>query len=322
MYALNPEGEIVHNHVEEIKEYLDRKLFSEGSLDESVSIRMVGYHERFLRAMVTHYRAAHSRGDWFGSHFKQDGNLILSDDVLERDARLPSSLWVLFVDDSDNLLGTTKLMLQSGNRVLIDETQVDPNRGRGKGIMPRYFRKVVPILEAGGLHYWTEFVLTRESRVLRKSLIDELRMVVTGLRPVCYERPSGLSPQSVLTAHGPHSYVRKALEMLRNQEPLLAGFFSLLGYVPGSQESGILTPRMVPNSASYTEVIHKVTDSVGIRSALDVGMIPVGIDPLLEQVTLAEFPRCYPLALKFVMEENSDAARRLVEYMLRITEGG
>lgn len=273
---------------------------------------------RHAQEMAQLYTEAFHRGDWAAAEFKPYGKLMLTAESFEIDANFPSNLWVMFTDEGERLLGATKLVVDPLAGTLIDETQIDPRLGRGRHIMPSYFRRIIPILNSLGLPYWTEFMLTPGSRVLRKCLISELGMVVTGLRPACYSSEQMTVPRSVLVAHGPAASVDSS--MCASRYRAAAVFQPLLDVIARGIESDYtLWPSRATSSDQYQEVEVPEADYKLACRYLQEGYLPVALDPVSRTYTLAQFPRTRGVCaeLSFLHEEGIDEATRLLNYLTK-----
>jgi hypothetical protein len=193
--------------------------------------------------------------------------------------------FVVFTDTANNILGSTALYYDDIRGFLIDETQIDPIRGRRLGIMTHYFRRVVPILDSIG-SYWTEFLLTSESRVLRRVLISELGMKITGLRPAAYISIDGKIRRSVLVAHGGGQRVQRLLHegWFSNPEfhPLNAILDNL--HVP---ESDLQLQNPTGADCSPQEISVSCFDLPRIATLRRRGFVPVAVDPNPKEVIMS-----------------------------------
>jgi hypothetical protein len=262
------------------------------------------------------YTEAFHRGDWAGAEFNPFGALTLNAHSFETDANSASNVWVMFIDEKETLLGATKLVVHPYAGTLIDETQIDPVCGRGRRVMPSYFRRIVPIFNSLGLPYWTEFMLTPGSRVLRNCLISELGMVVTGLRPACYSSEKMTPPRSVLIAYGPGPRIQASVSDSRHRAA--AVFQPLLDVVGrGIEPDGVPWASRLGRSDVYQEVTVRESDYQLARKYVEKGYVPVAVDPISSTYTMARLPSGESLyaELAFLRDEGIEAATRMVDYI-------
>lgn len=294
-----------------LTEYIKARPALQGSNDVLMSTELAEFdlHMRKL------YEGAYARGDWMASEFAPVGDLHLAPGVFADDGRAEQNLWIVFHDSKRRLIGATKLVVDTMKGVLIDETQLDPVLGRGKGVMTNYFRTIVPIFEALQLRFRTEFVLTPESKVLRETLLAEQEMVVTGLRPGAYYSRNTVHARTALVAYGPAKDVRNSLQ--RAQCSATAVFQPLLDAVCRSALSVPKVPTVVEVDRGYEEVQVRTSDHELATTFAMKGFVPVSFDPFTDAFTFARVPTDLDVyqRLSFLSNESSTVARQLVDYV-------
>lgn len=307
--------------VETIRSSLEQYFAAHPELDGSPGVRMSTDVVKFEPSMLKLYELAFSRGDWLGTEFSPTGQLTLTPGIFANDARALSNLWVIFHDEKGRVLGATKLEINPVSGTLIDETQLDPIHGRGKGIMTNYFHSVVPIFEALKLRFRTEFVLTPESKVLRETLIGELGMKPTGIRPSCYVSQHASDARSALVAYGPGPSVDAALE--RCMRGAASVFQPLLDVIGRGHQPGLTAAPACEPASTYTEAPVRLADHELAANFARRGFVPVSFDPFADTFTMARIPHEEALyeRLSFVLNESVAVASSLVEYVSRIAEG-
>lgn len=267
------------------------------------------------------YRAAYERGDFFAGRYDDPERQIFSPDWLAGDFRNPDHHWFVFTNEDGEALGVTGFFRDGeydGTPLLTsDETQVDP-RGRGMNIMDRFFRRVVPELEASGAQLVTEFVLSPETKGLRRTLQSELGMVATGILPhalrhpelghtrteIAAAKPRSLDPRPVrIRTEYAELYDIARAQLPELSKPIVAGS---VGREPMFTERYESPEQLVPADDLYLQDL-----------ALESGYQPVAYDPQRNGFTVARFPADRP-DLGFIFEnEQIEANARLVEYLQR-----
>lgn len=265
------------------------------------------------------YRTAYGRGDFFAGRYADPDQQIFDADWLAEDFRNPDHHWFVFSNDQGETVGVTGFFRDGefdGTPLLTsDETQVDP-RGRGMNIMDRFFRRVVPELEASGAQLVTEFVLSPETKGLRRTLQTELGMAATGILPHALRHPEHGTTRSEITAAKPQSLSSQPVriraefaelyDIVRSQLPELPKptVQGAVGSSPWFAEEYQSPDQLVPASHLYLQDL-----------ALESGYQPVAYDPQRNGFTVARFPEETP-RLDFISENEAvEANARLVEYL-------
>jgi hypothetical protein len=261
------------------------------------------------------YDAALSRGDWFGSRVSDPlPQQLVAEAFVSETIQTKDIIFCVFTTQQHHVIGATALYFDDTRGFLIDDTQIDPIKGRRKGIMSSYFRRIAPILSRHST-YWTEFVLTPGSRVLRQVLISELGMIITGLRPACYTTFDGRFNRSVLIAHGGAERVRKSLGSLWFANDAL---FPLNVILEGSFDPSAKwpQPRTISNEAKQKplEIWVAARALQKIRMLRESGFIPVAVEPFAKQVLLSR-ALLYEESLSFLAAEGIEIATRVSKYV-------
>jgi hypothetical protein len=227
--------------------------------DTDVFLRRAGRSD--LDNLADLYEAAFKRGEWFGSRSSLSESGDATREHLAQILGADRYIVVLFHDSDDTVLGATALDLSDEEGILIDDSQIDPIKGRRRGIMTNYFRRLVPAVSKYN-SFWTEFVLTPNSRVLRRTLITELGMAVTGIRPNAYRSRATGTSYSVLVALGPEDKTLVGLRSSLVKNTVVSALLNALqpetvkkGDIPLERQSFSLTP-----SESFEEVKIPISD--------------------------------------------------------------
>lgn len=276
--------------------------------------------EGWAEELSYHYRQAFGRGDFFGSRYPNLESSIFNPDWIRSEVYNPEHVWILFVKDGE-LVGSTGLFFEKGT-ASIDETQIGP-RGRGLRIMNDYFRFIVPLLEKAGFDITTEFVLTPESKGLRRTLQQELGMVALGICPHnLYHRGLNFTASEISAAK---------YQNLRPTRPIIVPELFEIFEIVASQvqmpapevvelQSG--TKAQPPFGDKYTQIPVSGTNPLEQKAALDQGYKAVKFDPRLNVFTMAKFPPQKP-DIDFLIGENIRTNTRLVQYLnMRLFGGG
>lgn len=211
---------------------VSKQLFKDEVLISDSNILIGQATSKDHDSLVALYKGSQERGDWFGGRLEGNGREAISS-LINKLLNKENIIFIKFSDSQGEILGATLLEYENIRGVLIDETQIHPVLGRRKGIMTAYFKKVVPILECN-CTYWTEFVMTEGSRILRKVLIDDFKMVPVAYMPAYYLRPNG-DRLSNLVAYGPTKIIKKELDKFDTRTAELQQLLRILsGYATES----------------------------------------------------------------------------------------
>jgi len=267
------------------------------------------------------YRREYERGDYFASRYDDPYEQIFNPEWLKQEFQDPEHLRFVFTDDEGKLLGATGFFhdgdSESGPLMTSDATQIDPN-GRGMRIMDHFFKRVVPLIEASGAGLATDFVLTAESKGLRRTLQTDLGMVATGIHPhALHHRKLGIT-RSEISAVKNSRLIPKHAQILPFFEPLYRIVQSQLPQLP---EPEIIPSQPQIRSSMFidcdSEVVKTVSgvDPQGQLEALEAGYLPVEFDPDGNRFKVAQYPRICP-DLNFVLNnEQVEANKLLVRYL-------
>lgn len=259
------------------------------------------------------YKGAYQRGDFFGSRYKDLSSQVFNPLWFKQEINNPDNTWIVFTRQ-DKLVGATAI-IKENNAVNIDETQIGPE-GRGMKIMDNYFRRIVPILEKLGIDITTEFVLTPESKGLRRTLQTELSMIALGIHPNILAHRLDKNLKSEISG-------TKYYTLEPKQAIIMPQFAELLSIVrqqlPVLPEPEVYTAENidVPSSRyadKYTEVSVRADDPEEQKFALARGYQPVKYEPKKHEFVMAKFPPQKP-NLDFIQKENIGVNTALVEYL-------
>lgn len=270
----------------------------------------------YTESFAGQYRRAYQRGDFFAGRYPNPEAQIFNPQWLNTEINNPEHSWIIFTGADGTLLGSTALFHSADSVHIenIDETQIDP-AGRGKAIMPHYFRRVVPILERLGVRVTTEFLLTPGSKSLRRTLQGELGMTALGVHPhILRHRESGLTRSEISSA--------KHVTLEPQEVNIMSEFEPLFRIV--QEQLSLPDPRMVvPNSIDstprfterYEEIQVNGADLAGQKRAIDAGLQVVAYDPKANIFRMATFPPERP-DLDFIIDNEAiEPNKRLVEYL-------
>lgn len=257
------------------------------------------------------YRRAFARGDFFATRYSSPQLEIFNPDWIAQEAKNPDHIWVVFTK-SGEFTGSTGLFFE-GETLVSDETQID-FKGRGLRIMEYFFGKVVPQIEGLGIDIKTDFVLTPQSKGLRRSLQQEFGMSSLGIRPHVLV---GLNEGSICEIFAAKYH------NLSQEKPVIIPHFEQIYRIVADQlslpepevvDTGleiILTPNY---SSKYKEIQVGARDLISQERALAEGYMPIGYDPKRQFFTLAVYPLPKP-RLDFIIDEGIEANSQLVNYL-------
>ncbi len=254
------------------------------------------------------YRNAFERGDWFGTALRIRAASDITPQAMSAHLEGDFTLATVFEDSNGIVLGVTALFFDATDGALIDETQIHPTLGRRRGLMTSYFRHVVPFLETR-CRYWTEFVLTPQSAVLRRVLLREQGMQVTGLRPYAYHNANANTAGSVLIAHGPRTSVREQLMRVSHAHRLIA---NLVNACLGFDCTPFDRVQMV--CRAYHEIHVSIHDMRSIEDLFALGYAPVALLPWRDAAIFAVWPT-YDLYPPFLITEGIPAQTALLKLL-------
>jgi RimJ/RimL family protein N-acetyltransferase len=269
------------------------------------------------------YRQAYLRNDFFAGRYEQPDDEIFNPMWLKKDFKNPDHKWFVFSDNDGQVIGVTGLFHDyniDGLPILTsDETQIAPE-GRGKHIMDNFFRLVVPRVEATGNLLATSFVLTPETKGLRRTLEAELGMFSLGILPHVLKHPdSGITRSEIVSAKF-KEFQQQPVTLLANFEPLYRIVQSQIPQLPEplvlpSEKSG--TPSFAEN---YEESPQPASGSEPEQQQhlLHAGFKPVAYYPRFNSFVMAKFPRPVP-ELEFILKNESiEPNKDLVRYLQEV----
>ena len=266
------------------------------------------------------YQQAYLRNEFFAGRYSDPKSQIFNPTWLGKDFKNPDHKWFVFSDDNSQVLGITGFFHDyniDGYPVMTsDETQIAPE-GRGKRIMDSFFRLVVPRIEATGGQLATSFVLTPESKGLRRTLESELGMFSLGILPHVLKHPdNGITRSEIISAKF-KEFEQQPVTLLANFEPLYRIVQSQIPLLPEplvlpSEQSGLSS-----FDESYIESPQPASgsDPEQQRRLLRSGFKPVAYYPRFNSFVMAKFPRPAP-ELDFIIDNESVQANAdLVRYL-------
>jgi len=275
----------------------------------------------YAEPMADLYKRAYERGDYFASRYDRPEEQIFNPDWLAPDFQDPSHIRFVFTGPKRELLGVTAFFhdtdSEAGPLMTSDATQIDHN-GRGMRIMDSFFKRIVPVIEASGAGLATDFVLTPESKGLRRTLQADLGMVALGIHPhALHHRELGIT-RSEISAVKYHELTPKQVQILPFFEPL---YRIVQSQMPSLPEPEIIQSMPQIRESMFvdcdSEIVKTVSglDPQGQLEALEAGYLPVELDPDGNQFKVAQYPRKRP-DLDFILtNEQVQANKLLIKYL-------
>jgi len=287
-----------------------RLVLAQEPLIPEQEISIVDAREVRPAKLIHLYQGALDRGDWFGSTCESTDLRQVAAEFVHNHCANDQTLFFAFVDRNHGVVGAAALR-NTDSGLLLDEAQIDP-LGRRRGIISAYSRRLLPVLDLFG-RYWTEFLLTPGTRVLRKIAITEWGMIPMGLKPDYYLSRTTGRRHSVLIAYGPHPTVTAILEGARRET---SG--ELLDIIRGSS-----CTETVAGGSHYSSHYEEVTIEHGDTQQFDryraQGFLPIEFNPFRRTTILAKFPIDKLVSLQFLEHEGIEAASKLLAYCRRQT---
>jgi len=273
------------------------------------------------KQMISLYNHAYGRGDWFGSSYSDPKSTIFNEHWLSSISYRENHVWIIF-KEGDEVVGATAL-IDKEEVVSIDETQLDPLKGRGKGIMSTYFRRFIPLLQKNGFRLSTEFVLTPESKSLRKVLIGELGMIPTGLLPGVLYSPIKKIFRSEITAVWAPDGLDRSYDIIPEVKPLYDIVVEAAGIPTKRQENNVFPMQ---KNSSYVGAKISIDDSQRQKEYYDSGFRPVELNIIKGEITFSKFSSDAVRKLDFIYSETENAPQlkvnlELLEYVRSLIGG-
>ena len=282
--------------------------------------------EEFATSLADLYKRAYERGDFFASRYDVPEEQIFNPDWLAQDLQDPSHIRFIFTDRERRLLGATAFFhdtdSQAGQLMTSDATQID-RAGRGMRIMDHFFKRIVPVIEASGAGLDTDFVLTPESKGLRRSLQTDLGMIAIGIHPHALRHRQHGTTRSEISAVKYRSLTPKPVKLLPDFEPIYRIVQSQLPSLPEPEIVEADSSNRSPLFVEDEEVVEVVdaADPKAQLQAIENGWQPVEFNPDTNLIKVARFPRERP-ELDFILtNEQVPANRLLVRYLIDILYG-
>jgi hypothetical protein len=307
--------------VPSLKQAIANEIGRDPTLIPEHGVKLEVATKEYAEPMAALYKSAFDRGDYFASRYDSPEEQIFSPDWLAQDLQEPDHIRFVFTDHERQLLGATAFFHDSdseaGPLMTSDATQID-HAGRGMRIMDYFFKRIVPVIEASGAGLATDFVLTPESKGLRRTLQTDLGMVAIGIHPhALHHRELGIT-RSEISAIKYRELAPKSAQILPFFEPLYRIVQSQLPSLPEPeiiQSRPQITESMVIECES--EIVKTVSgaDPQSQLEALEAGYLPVEFDPGGNQFKVAQYPRKSP-DLDFILtNEQVQANKFLITYM-------
>jgi hypothetical protein len=268
------------------------------------------------------YRQAYVRNDFFAGRYEDPYSTIFNPAWVAHDFEENSNhKWFAFTDNTRQLIGMTGWFHDQnidGYPVMTsDETQI-ALAGRGHRIMDHFFRQIVPRIEAAGNRLATSFVLTPQTKGLRRTLEIEEGMFSLGILPhVLRHRESGMTRSEIVSAKF-KNYHHRPVTLLANFEPLYR-IIQSQEKIPKLSEPVLLPAEPNPTpifSETYEEApqLASGADPEQQRQMLQAGYQPVAYYPRFNGFVMARFPKPMP-ELDFIFDEAIDVNKDLVRYL-------
>lgn len=305
----------------DLKQAIDVELYRDPALipERNVDFGLAG--AEYAEPMADLYKRAYERGDYFASRYDNPEEQIFNPDWLAQDLLDPSHIRFIFTDRERQLLGATAFFhdgdSEAGPLMTSDATQIDHN-GRGMRIMDYFFKRIVPVIEASGAGLATDFVLTPESKGLRRTLQTDLGMVAIGIHPhALHHRELGIT-RSEISAVKYHELTPKPAQVLPFFEPL---YRIVQSQLPSLPEPEIIQSMPQIRESMFidcdSEIVKMVSgsDPQGQLEALEAGYLPVEFDPDGNQFKVAQYPRKSPDLGFILTSEQVQSNKHLVKYL-------
>jgi hypothetical protein len=248
------------------------------------------------------------------TEYRQVKNFTPNKEFFENQMFLSNQIWFVFCNSNNEVIGSTKLGLCNNGSVVIDETQLHPKSGQGRNIIQNYFKRFIPLLDKSGFNYWTEFVLSIGSRSLRKTLLADLNMYVTGIRPSSYINPVNNTPVSCLIAHAPSDIVTKKiheLSQLDSPTKILTFLEIILG-----KETKRFSKKYHRTATHNEEVIVSIENTKKLKQLIEIGYEPVAVNPF-DSLVHFDVPNLELSTQLWYLERESNAnVTRIARYIL------
>jgi len=269
------------------------------------------------------YKQAYLRSDFFAGRYDDPKAQIFNPRWLAIDFKNPDHKWFEFLNNKEDIIGTTGFFHDydvGGESVFVsDETQIAPE-GRGMRIMDNFFHLVVPRIEDRGNQVATEFVLTPESKGLRRTLQTDLGMTATGILPHILKHKLHYITKSEIPAVKFSNYKQQQVSILPVFEPLYE--------IVQSQINSLPEPEILPRGShniSHFATTYQESDQLADgsnpdqqRELLLKGFMPVEYLPHRNSFRMARVPRPAP-ELGFIIDnELIFVNRALVSYMKEV----
>jgi len=271
-------------------------------------------------ALAELYKHAYERSDYFAERYSNPGNEIFDPEWIVREYENPDHKWFVFTDKEGEVIGSTGFFHDfdsNGAPVMVsDATQITPD-GRGKHIMDYFFKKVVPRIEEAGNQLATSFVLTPESKGLRRTLQSELGMIAVGIKPHALKHRISGSTLSEISAIKPKEFDGQPVSILENFAPLYQIVKEQMPELPEPEVS----PHVQPDHQVFTRQYLESEMSAGAtnialqRELILTGHRPVEYDPITNSFTMAKISLPKPDLDFIINNESIKANDELVGYL-------
>jgi hypothetical protein len=313
--------------VADLRQTVAEELSSNPTLIAERGVTLQLAAEEHAPSVADLYKRAFERGDYFASRYEDPDDQIFNPDWLIHEFQDPKHLRFVFMDGERRLLGATAFFhdndSESGPLMTSDATQIDPT-GRGLRIMDRFFKRVVPIIEASGAGLATDFVLTPESKGLRRTLQTDLGMIALGIHPhVLSHRQADITRTEISAAKYP-ALTPKQVEIAPDFESV---YRIVQSQLPTLSEPNVVRVDSVTKASPLFEGDSEIVEEVDAADpraqveALRSGWAPVEYDPDNNIFKVAKFPSGRPNLDFILTNEQVPANKLLVRYLYQVLFG-
>ena len=302
-----------------LKEHIINNLASDNELTASKVTYISLLDTSNCQGVSELYQNALLNGDWIATEYSHIKDFQPDRDFFAQQAALNHHIWFVFSNQNGEVIGSTKLGLCQNGSVIIDETQLNPQLGQGRNIIQSYFKKFVPMVDEAGFNYYTEFIFSLSSRSLRKTLLKDLGMYVTGIRPYCYTDKVSGTPIACLTAHAPYGAIKKILQELISKDlpKEVKGFLQVL--LGENSQVDIPSNKHVENDYKG-EAIVPITNTAQMSELIGMGYRPFAVDPCNLLIHLYDPKNELASQLWYLERERNESVTRIARYLLNCNQ--
>lgn len=268
------------------------------------------------------YEKAYLRNDFFAGRYHDPKLQIFNPNWLAHEFENPDHKWFEFLNNEGKIIGTTGFFHDfdvGGVPVYVsDETQIAPE-GRGMRIMDYFFHLVVPRIEDRGYQLATDFVLTPESKGLRRTLQTDLGMTAIGILPHVLKHKLSYITRSEIPAVKYKDSSHEQVRILPAFEPLYRIVQSQVNSLPEPE----ILPRGSHNTHHFATTFQESSQMASgsnpdqQRELQREGFVPVAYLPGRNSFRMAKVPRPAP-ELGFIDNELIFVNKALIRYMKEV----